>query len=491
MTIAAAALLCGSALAQTDAKKAIDGYKAKIEASNKDITDAKKGGQTKTWENRGKLFVEAFRSNTKGVYATMPASKSDANLFNNLELIMGAPTEKKTEGAYELWVYPTVTFYIQNDQVQYWKETYVADPDALAKAVDAYKKAAELDPKGAYKDKKPTMELIKDLRNALYNNGINSYMLKDYKTAAKDFAKALELRDFPRAESDTIIQDGQIAYYAALCANEDGDKAEAETLFKKAAELNYQISSCYHYIYLITKEKGDEAKAFQIISDAYKKYPKEEQLLYDVINYYLEKKQYNEAENYLNTAIKEHPDNLVLYSVKASIYVNNYTALKDKYKADVDKISSLKKEAFRQRNNPKEKERVESEIAAQQKVADATKADYFANQKKAADCYKQMLAKDAKNYDGNFMLGILNYDKAEISQIEKDAIPMSEDKDGSQAAAKDKEIHACWKESCEWFEKAHKANPKEKNPLSNLKMLYYKLGDTANNARVKDLLDKM
>ena len=491
MTIAVAAMVCGSALAQTDAKKAIDGYKAKIESSNKDIADAKKGGQTKTWEARGKLLVEAFKANTKGVYATMPASKSDANLFNNLELIMGAPAEKKTEGNMELWVYPTVTYYIQNDQVQYWKETYVADPDALSKAVDAYKKAAELDPKGTYKDKKPTMELIKDLRNALYNNGINSYMLKDYKTAAKDFAKALELRDFPRAENDTIIQDGQIAYYAALCANEDGNKAEAEKLFKKAAELNYQISSCYHYIYMITKEKGDEAKAFQIISDAYKKYPKEEQLLYDVINYYLEKKQYKEAENYLNTAINDHPDNLVLYSVKASIYVNNYTALKDKYKADVDKISSLKKEAFRQRNNPKEKERVEGEIAAQQKVAEATKADYMANQKKAADCYNKMLAKDANNYDGNFMLGILSYDKAEIVQIEKDAIPMSEDKDGSQAAAKDKEIHAFWKESCEWFEKAHKANPKEKNPLSNLKMLYYKLGDTANNARVKAELEKL
>jgi hypothetical protein len=145
----------------------------------------------------------------------------------------------------------------------------------------------------------------------------------------------------------------------------------------------------------------------------------------------------------------------VLYSVKASIYVNNYTALKEKYKADVDKISALKKEAFRQRNNPKEKERVEGEIVAQQKVAEATKADFFANQKKAADCYKLMLDKQSNNYDANFMLGILSYDKAEIYQIEKDAIPMSEDKDGSQAAAKDKEIHACWKESCEWFEKAH------------------------------------
>ena len=491
LTIAVAAIACGTALAQGNAKKAIDDYKAKLEASSKDVADAKKGAKPATWEARGKLLVEAFRSNTKGVYATMPASKSDANLFNNLELIMGAPTEKKTEGEYELWVYPTVNYYIQDDQVQFWKETYVADPDALSKAVEAYKTAAEKDTKGDYKDKKTTKELIKDLRNALYNNGINSYMLKEYKSATKDFANALQLVDFPRAEGDTIIQDGQIAYYAALCAKEDGNSAEAEKMFKKAAELNYQISSCYHYIYLITKERGDEAKAFQIISDAYKKYPKEEQLLYDVINYYLEKKQYNEAENYLNTAIKEHPDNLILYSVKSSIYVNNYGAAKDKYKADVEKMSSLKKEAFRQRNNPKEKERVEGEIAAQQKVADASKADFFANQKKAADCYKQMLAKDANNYDGNFMMGILSYDKAEIYQIEKDAIPMSEDKDGSQAAAKDKEIHACWKESCEWFEKAHKAKPTEPNPLQNLKMLYYKLGDTANNKRVKEELDKL
>jgi len=492
MTIAVAAMVCGSVMAQSnDLRKTVDGFKAKIEASDKEINDAKKGGLTKTWEARGKLMVEAFRANTKGVYASMPASKSDANLFNNLELNMGAPTEKKTEGEYELWVYPTVTYYIQNDQVQYWKETYVADAAALPKAVDAYKKAAELDPKGAYKDKKTTKDLIKDLRNALYNDGINAYMLKDYKTAATDFSKALELADFPRAESDTVIQDGQIAYYAALCANESGDKAQAEKMFKKAAELNYQISSCYHYIYLITKEKGDEAAAFRILTDAYKKHPSEEQLLYDVINYYLEKKQYNEAENYLNTAINDHPNNLVLYSVKASIYVNNYTALKEKYKADVDKISALKKEAFRQRNNPKEKERVEGEIVAQQKVAEATKADFFANQKKAADCYKLMLDKQSNNYDANFMLGILSYDKAEIYQIEKDAIPMSEDKDGSQAAAKDKEIHACWKESCEWFEKAHKANPKETNPLQNLKMLYYKLGDTANNARVKEILDNM
>ena len=487
LTVAVAALLCSSTAWAQD-KKAIDGYKAKIEASNKAITDAKKGAATKTWDDRAKLMVEAFRANTKGVYATMPASKSETNLFNNLETIMGAPMEKKTDGEYEIWVYPTVDYYIQDNEVQFWKETYVADPDALAKAVEAYKKAAEYDSKGGYKNNKSTKEGIMQLRNTLYNNGINSYMLKDYKAATKDFASALDLVDFPRADADTVIKDGQIAYYGALSAKEDGNSAEAQKLFEKAAALDYQVGQCYHNIYTLIKEGGDDAKAFQYISDAYKKFPKEEQILYDVINYYLEKKKYTEAENYLNTAISEHPDNLVLYSVKANIFITNYGNDKNKFQEELNKLTSLKKEAFRERNNPKNLARVEGEVAEQQKVVDATKANFMANQKKAVECCKQLLAKDANNYDGNFMLGFVCYDKAEIYLIEKDAIPVSETE---QAAAKDKEIHACWKEACEWFEKAHKAKPTEKNPLLNLKTLYYRLGDTANNKRVLEELDKL
>lgn len=492
LTMAIAAIAANSVIAQTqDNKKVVDGYKAKIEASDKDINDAKKGAALKTWENRGKLLVEASKANTKGISASMPASKSDANLFNNLELLMGTPSEKKPEGEYELWIYPTVTFYIQSDQVQFWKETYVADADALSKAAEAYRKAAELDPKGAYKDKKTTMDLIRDLRATFFNTGLNDYQLKDYKSAAKNFEGALNLTDFPRDAKDTLLNDGQLAYYAGLCAFQADEKDKSETLFKKAANLNYQVGSCYHYIYQINMDKGNEAVAFKTISEAYKKYPNEEQILYDVINYYLGKKQFNEAETYLNTAIQEHPENIALFNVKASMYVTNYGNIKDQYKADVDKISSLKKEMFRQRNNPSEKARVEGELAKQEKTAAATKEDYMNNHQKAAQCYHEMLKKDANNYDANFMLGILSYDKAEIVQIEKDAIPMSEDKDGSKAAEKDKEIHACWKESCEWFEKAHKAKPTEANPLTNLKMLYYKLGDTANNARVKAELEKL
>lgn len=217
----------------------------------------------------------------------------------------------------------------------------------------------------------------------------------------------------------------------------------------------------------------------------------QEQLLYERINSYLAKKQYIEAENAIDTAINKYPDNLLaLYLVKGNIYVYKYTALMEKFKTENDKIDSLKKARFRLRNNASEVARIEGELAAQEKVAVATKADFMAKQDKAAECYKMMLAKDANNYDAYFMLGLLSYDKSEIIEIERDYIPLREDKDGILFAAKDKEIHSYWKKSCEWFEKAHKAKPNESNPLQNLKILYNKLGDTANKTRVEAELDK-
>lgn len=488
LTVAIAAVASSAVMAQNENQKLIDNYKKSIEASNKDIQDAKKSSNVKTWENRGKLMVEASKANIKGVYAGMPASKSDANPFNNLVLMMGEPNAKSAgDPGIEIWEYPTINFYVQNDQIQYWKEKYVADENALEKASEAYRKANDLT--AGYKDKKTTKDLIKDLRNAFFNDGINSYYLKNYEDAAKKFEGALNLEDFPRAENDTMLLDGQIAYYAGLCAYQAGKKEEATKLFTKAADLDYQPGSCYHYVYQIYMDLGQDEQGFKVLSEAYKKFPGEESILYDVINYYLGKKQYKEAEDYLNKAIAEHPDNLVLYNVKASMFVTEYGNIKTQYEKDIEKISQLKKEAFRQRNNPTEKARVESEIISAEKAAAETKEKFMANQAKAKACYNDALAKKSDDYNSLFMLGILAYDEAELIAIEKNAIPLSEDKDGSKAAAKDEQIHKCWKQSCEWFEKAYQSDPKQKNPLTNLKMLYYKLGDTANNKRVKDLLD--
>ncbi len=501
LTVAVAALATTSVMGQTrDLKKDLDGYKNKVAASDKVIQDPKKSASVKVWEDRGALLLEASKVNAKNIYAGMEAAKTATNPFACAEYFIGAPTEKRSAGdGMEIWVYPTIDFYVdvEKNTIQYWKITEPATENILDKAAEAYRKACDLyvpknDKDPGYKAKKSTQEAIKPLREAFFNSGINNYYLKDYEAAAHDFEGALALSEFPRCASDTIILDGQIAYNAGLCGYQSGKKDDATiNYFVKAADLDYQPGSSYHYIYQIYTDQNKEDLAFKTISEAYKKFPKEEQILYDVINYYLGKKQNKEAEEYLNTAIADHPDNLILYNVKANIFVQEYTALKDQYDKDLEKVSQLKKEAFRQRNNPQEKARVEGELAKAQEDADNTKAKYMENQKKAIECGNDALKVKADDYNSLFMLAMIAYDEADLIAIEKDKIPFSEDKDGSKAAAKEEAIKQCWKKSCEYFEKSHEADLTQKNPLANLKILYYKLGDTENNKRVKDILDQM
>ena len=52
LTIAVAATVCGSALAQnTDLKKAVDGFKAKIESSDKEVND-----DAESWPTPEEIF---------------------------------------------------------------------------------------------------------------------------------------------------------------------------------------------------------------------------------------------------------------------------------------------------------------------------------------------------------------------------------------------------------------------------------------------------
>ncbi|MBR6279425.1 MAG: tetratricopeptide repeat protein [Bacteroidales bacterium] len=499
LTLTVAAMAATSVFSQAptpqDSKKLIDNAKAKIENSDKDIQDAKKGSISKTWESRGKLLLESAKINTKGVNQGMYAAKCDQSPFFNLELMMGAPTEKKSEKIgtedYEVWVYPTINYYIQNNQVMLWKETYTVADNALDKAVEAYRKADELDAKGSFKSKKTTMEAAKELRTAYFTNGINAYQLLDYKTAAKNFESAYNLSDFPRDPKDTSLNDGQIAYYAALSAYQGDEKVKAEKLFKEAANKNYQPGGCYHYIYQINMDNGKEAEALKLITTAYEKYPQEEQILYDVINYYLGKKQTEEAEKYLDKAIEKYPSNASLYNVKASMFVTQCSDLSAKYANELNESDSLRKLAFRNRNNPKEEARVNAEKEKKQADAEQTKKDYLASMNKAVSIYNQAISKDAKNYDAHFALGIVYYSAADLVNNEKNSIPLSEDKDGSKTAAKEKEITKYWEQSAEEFEKASAIRPTEKDCLQNLKTLYYKLQNTAKWKEVKEKLEKL
>ena len=210
LSLAVTAAITAGAMAQTttptlDNAKEISDAKGKIEKSNLEINDAKKGILPKTWENRGVLFMSAFEINNKSNYSGMQAAKTEKNMFNNMELLLGAPTAKAAEGEYEVWTYPTIKFYVLDNSVSFWKETSCADPDALTKACEALKKAIEIDDqgKGTLKSSKKTAEEFSRLRQDYMTMGINEYYAKNYAAASKAFAGAESLSNMPKTAKDT------------------------------------------------------------------------------------------------------------------------------------------------------------------------------------------------------------------------------------------------------------------------------------------------
>ena len=89
---------------------------SKIEKSDADIADAKKGAKAATWINRGKAFYEAAIEPTKSLFVNMDAAM--------LKLAVGEPasTESVTlvNVPYEAWVYPWFTAYIKDGKIV-WK----------------------------------------------------------------------------------------------------------------------------------------------------------------------------------------------------------------------------------------------------------------------------------------------------------------------------------------------------------------------------------
>lgn len=502
LSMAVVAMVGGSAFAQytttvTDLKAQVDKSKNAIAKSDAEINDAKKNVLVKTWENRAKTFVAAAGVNTKGVGQGYQAAPSETNPFACLQTTNGEPKEKKTEQisgeAYEVWVYPTINYYIKDNVVYYWKETYVADENALDKATEAYKKAIELDNttgKGTYKDKKTTLDAIAALHDAYFSDGVNQYQLKNNKKAAADFEGALNAVNLVNGcKPDTII--GQTAYYAGITAYELGNKDKAEKFFNQSISKKFQIGGSYHYLYQINMDKGEKEKAINLAKSAYEKYPQEEQILYDVINYYLSNQQNAEAEKYLDQAIKKYPENKGLYLVKANMYVTTYRDTKDRYLKEKDEAKEKGKEAFRNRANAKEEARLRGEQEEKEKQAEASRKEYFSNCKKAEDIYNDLISKDPKYYEAYFMLGMVYYDKSEFAGNEKDMIPISEDKDGSKAKAKENEQQEAWRMSLKYFEKANEIQPTNKDALQNMRILNQKLGNYAKAKEIKDKLDNM
>ena len=297
--------------------------------------------------------------------------------------------------------------------------------DALPLVWESYKKAMELDEKD--KLSKDIKAQVANLVIDFTNEGVVSYNDKEYKKALDNFKIVLEINASP-VGSQKI--DTAIIFNAAVSAHNCNEYDQAAEFYKKAIELNYEAGRCYAMLAnILLKERdaaynaGDSVKgrsiqeeAVQYLLEGNKRFPEDEYMLIELINYYLMGDDPAKSEQYLDAAIKMKPDDANLYRAKGTLY---------------EKL-----------NQPE----------------------------KAEEMYRKTLSLDPNDFVSQYNLGNIQLNKV-IEAHKK----VNEITDTEEYNAAFEDIMNQYESVVPYFERANELKPDDKNTLTTLKELYFRL----------------
>lgn len=284
----------------------------KLSSSDDDIQNDKRNTRVKTWTDRADLMVDIFNVHNDVLYMGM--GTAEAILF------MQNPTEIQTsqDGPNEIedYVYDRITLTFVNDELDIWSETNSIVDNPLEKAREAIDKAIELNTDG--KADNDIIQAIEKLQSAFEISAVLEYDRNDFESSYSNFAAILELNDLPAMgenPADTII-----IYNTGRTALESGKYSEAAQLFAQLVELNYSEPFIYIYLEQSHLANGDTAKAVDVIRDGFDKYPENQPIMNEMINYYINSQQAGEALKLLNIAKDRDPENVSYVFAEAVMY---------------------------------------------------------------------------------------------------------------------------------------------------------------------------
>ena len=289
------------------AKSAVDAAKAAVE-------NVKKNTKSTTWIKYGQALLDAYSAPAGNLWNGM--TDKDLQLVGNEKAtgeeqveIQGQPMIKK--------IYANKNLYFDNSGVLAITEvTQPVVEGALDKAIEAFKKATELDNGAKSKDIAAGLKTIVDKLN---EEAVNNYGLGKFDVASACFEKAFAASQLPKSEKiDTAS-----AYNAGLTAMLGGNYERAKDFFKKSLDFGYDGEDGETFAKLgdVYDKLGDKDASKDVYEKGFSKYPQSQGILVGLINYYV-----NSGENtdrlfeLLDGAKKNEPGNASLYYVEGNIH---------------------------------------------------------------------------------------------------------------------------------------------------------------------------
>ncbi|MCI1187536.1 tetratricopeptide repeat protein [Hymenobacter sp. DH14] len=251
---------------------------------------------------------------------------------------------------------------------------------------------------------------------------------------AKDYDKAIGSY---KLASQIKPQDTTAVLYSAYAYEAKQDFAGAKANYNQLLGMNYKSAAVYNRLLQIARQQNDNAEASKVLQQALAAYPNNKNFMLEDLNASLAGGKGEDAIAKINKTIAADPTNSNLYAVRGSLYDT-------------------------------------------QKKTDLAVADY----RKAVEL-------DPKNFDAQFNLGVYNYNKA------ADAYTKASKMDLKTYQVSGRKLEAEGKKYFEaaipYFERALELQPNDRNTLTSLKKIYFRLGRTADSERLQarmDALDK-
>jgi len=290
-------------------------------------------------------------------------------------------------------------------------------PNPVEEAYKSYMKAIELDEKGG----NPILKLkLVAFSNTLINSAIAAYQANDYARATDYFEKKLLIDGTSMFKTDATI-DTAIIYNTGLAAMNAKLYQKAIKYFTDCTKYGYNGGSSYAQIisaYQQLATKADTLKAVEIMKEAFQKYPNDQSINVQLINYYIMSGQPNEAIGYLDRAIEKEKDN-------SSFYLAKGVAL-----------------------------------------------DRLGRQDEAIEVYKKATEIKPENADAYYNIGVIYFNRG-VKQFDvANSVPTN---DQVRYEAEKNKADEFFKAAVPYLENAVKYNPKDTYILDQLKNLYYRL----------------
>lgn len=311
------ALAVFASLQLADAQvKTPEAAKKAVESALAASKNEKKAVKVATWTKLAESYMDAY--NAPAGSAWVGATKQELQLLMNNEqpvsventVLSGEPCIKEVYSNKEFYFNPAGQLIMINVTAPVYE-------DALGEALQAYRKAHELDVKGS--KTKDINAGLENISRKYLDEGMNRYMLDDLAGASRLFEKAADAAgSAPLSKIDSTA-----IYNAGFTAWAVQDYARAQKFFEKCLEIGYYYEGGEVFAKLgdVYKNLGDAKKGAEVLEKGFISFPQSQSILIGLINYYIESGENTDRLFSLIAQAKANePDNASLYYVEGNIY---------------------------------------------------------------------------------------------------------------------------------------------------------------------------